>query len=430
MSTGKYKNTFANSLLLSLLFTGQFLALAFEHLLKISGLYFLIFAIACVYGSKSILMRGASRAVNSLDFFWASYFIFFLVSAGLFGHTNFLNFLFIFISQAAVPFLLGRALDIFHNARKINFHLNLSFILYLVILIYIYILDSSIFYADRFYPFVDRSVREAGGDPTQLFLGYGLTAILLSNYFVIRSPNDGIKKYRILNICIIFCCITLLMLVGSRSSVVAILVILVINEIRDKVKLKKSFFILLFALFVFLLAVNFASEERLSFFSELLIVFDVGINNFSCVNSEDGSILYRLSGILQSLNLFVDNPIFGVGVGNYGWFYCGIKDDFIYPHNMVAQIMAEAGLIGLSVFIFCIHGTFKINNRLFKFSDGDKLLNINKFLFNFWLFCFLIAIFSGNSYGDPLFYFLSGIVSRKSGNYFFRKYVKKSYQSC
>lgn len=425
MNISKYKNTFVNNLLLSLLFTGQFLALAFEHLLKISGLYFLIFAAACIYGIKSIIIRGTSTTVNSLDFFWAGYFVFFLISAGLFGHSNFVKFLFLFTSQAVIPFFLGRALDIYNNARKINFYLNLLFILYFVILIYLYALDPSVFHADRFYPFVDRSVPEAGGDPTQLFLGYGLAAIFLSNYFVIRSPNDGSIKYRMLNICIFFGCIILLMLVGSRSSVVALLAILIINEVRDKINLKKSIFIILSALFIFLSAVNFASEERLSFFSELSIVFDMGVNNLSCVYSEEGSILYRLSGFLQSLNLFINNPIFGVGVGNYGWFYCGVKGDFIYPHNIAAQILAEAGLIGLFIFIFCIFGILKKNNNLFNFPGGDNPLLIDKFLFNFWLFCFLIAIFSGNSYGDPLFYLLSGIVSRKRRNYFAVKDVNK-----
>jgi O-antigen ligase len=338
----------------------------------------------------------------------------FLASAGLLGYTNFLNFLILFTTQAIIPFFLGRALQINCNAKKINFYLNLVFALYCWILIYIYIQDPSVFYSDRFYPFLDRSVNDGGGDSTQLFLGYGLAAIVLSNYFTARSNNEYAGKHRISKYFIIFTGVILLGLIGSRSTILAVLVVIIGNEFVAKVNFKKSFYILLGTFFILALGINYVPDERLQLFSELWLIFDVGVNSLSCIGSEDGSVLYRLSGIVQSLDLFLANPVFGVGAGNYGWLHCGVKGDFIYPHNIIAQIMAELGLIGILIFFLCIYKTCKINYKFLYFDKNDVLGYANRLFFNFWIFCLFVALFSGNSYGDPLLYLLSGLVSKRA----------------
>jgi O-antigen ligase len=413
MKINKYEKSGASDMLLALLFTGQFLALAFEGLFKVPGFYFSVFLISCVYGGKKIFAQNYPQVVSSLLLFWIAYFVLFLVSAGLFGYANFLNFLTLFVSQAIVPFFLGRALRVSSSARKINFHLKLIFTSYFFILIYLYTKDPSVFQSDRFYPFLDRSLSGAGGDPTQLFLGYGLSAILLSNYFTVRSKNEHVVDHAISNYLIVFICALLLMLVGSRSSILAVSAVLIGNEFASKVNLKKTFYILTGTFVVVLLGINFVSEERLDLFSELWLVLGVGVNGLACIGSEDGSILYRLSGIFQSLDLFLANPVFGVGAGNYGWLYCGAKGDFIYPHNIVAQIMAELGLVGLFIFCLCIYKTYKINCEVGYFDKSDGLGYANRLFFNLWIFCLLVALFSGNSYDDPLLYLLSGLVSKK-----------------
>jgi O-antigen ligase len=410
-----YKNLKPNNLLFPLLFAGQFLALTFESILKISGLYFLVFAVASIYGVKKILGRYPSRTVNQSDLLWIVYFILFLFSAGLIGHTIFLNFFIYFTSQAIIPFFLGRALHIDCNIKKLNSYFNLIFVLYVFILFFLYLKDPEIFQADRFYPFLDRSANDAGGDPTQLFLGYGLVFILLSNYFMVRSNDDDINHGRILKIIIVLFCVAILLMLGSRSTFLALLILLLSNEFAGKISYKKVVSILLGALIVVGLGINLLPEERLVFFNELWFIFGAATDNIICTGSEDGSVLYRLSGALQSLDLFLTSPIFGVGVGNYGWLHCGDKGDFIYPHNIIAQILAEMGIVGLFIFSACIYKTYKvytINNRVLFFLNKDQA-DINKLFFNFWIFCLFVAIFSGNSYGDPLLYLLSGVVSKK-----------------
>jgi len=414
MKSFKYRNFNVINLLLPLLFTGEFLALSFQNLLKVSGFYFAIFTIACFCGGKRVITGRAFKKINLLDLLWFSYFVLLTMSAGLFGYTSFLSFLTIFISQAMIPFLIGRFLDESHcNSIKINAHLNLLFILYLGILAYLYMRDSSIFLSDRFYPFVDRSVEGSGGDPTQFFLGYGLAVIFLSNYLIIRSQNENFKNHRISKILIAIVSIITLTFVGSRSSIASILIIIVANEYKLKNNLKNFFYFLCCIFVIWGFCINFFPKERINFFSEFLFLLDVGGNDITCASSAEGSFLYRLSGIYQSLNLFLDNPLIGVGVGNYGWFHCGVKGDFIYPHNIILQIISESGLIGLAVFSFCIYKTHRYGAEFIRSAEDNIHGDVRKLFLNFWIFCFLVAIFSGNAYGDTLFYLLSGIVSKR-----------------
>ena len=74
--------------------------------------------------------------------------------------------------------------------------------------------------------------------------------------------------------------------------------------------------------------------------------------------------------------IFLTRPIFGVGIGNFGWylrhfvtssllFYvpCGS----FQPNNFYMQILAEQGLVGVSVyFLFIMHLFRSIRNSIVK----------------------------------------------------------------
>lgn len=72
----------------------------------------------------------------------------------------------------------------------------------------------------------------------------------------------------------------------------------------------------------------------------------------------------RITKIIKGCNMFFDNPIFGVGIGQYSWLYNiysppSLSDDLgsVVPLNVFIQILSENGIVGfgiLSVFIFVI----------------------------------------------------------------------------
>lgn len=65
------------------------------------------------------------------------------------------------------------------------------------------------------------------------------------------------------------------------------------------------------------------------------------------VESDSGSIGVRLDFIYESTELWKKNPLFGVGLGNWGE---GVGyDEYRYPHNIFAEIIVEMGIFGLVV---------------------------------------------------------------------------------
>jgi len=412
MKSSIINGRYVGNILLSFLLSGQFLSLAAQYFLNIRGIYFAVFLLACFYCSKNIRVRHLFGYAYPLDLLWIAYFVYFFVSAGLFGRTSFHSFFLLFASQAFIPFLLGRTFRFNCSIKQINLCLILILFLYIGILVYLYILDPSIYSADRFIPFMPSSLQEAGGDPSQAFLGYGLAAILLSIYFILRSENSYIKRFLAFEFFLFCLALLILILVGSRATLFAVLVILFANECRGKPTLRNYLFILSSLALVSLLGATVISQERLSFFSELSVLSDLAGQNLLCLDPANGSFLSRVSGILQSINIFSNHLLWGVGVGNYGWFHCGLKGDFIYPHNVIAQIMAEAGLIGLIIFLFCIYLTYNNYIQLLHSPCGNAFKDFHRFFFNFWIFTLVVSLFSSNAYADPLLYLLSGIVSK------------------
>ena len=97
------------------------------------------------------------------------------------------------------------------------------------------------------------------------------------------------------------------------------------------------------------------------------------------LNTEDGSVNSRLRYYKQGINHFIENPIIGVGIGNWKLFSIDYDknniDAFIVPyhaHNDFIQLLVELGLLGLIFYILFI---FFSVNKLFKNSFFDDHIN-------------------------------------------------------
>jgi hypothetical protein len=66
----------------------------------------------------------------------------------------------------------------------------------------------------------------------------------------------------------------------------------------------------------------------------------------------------RINWITTSIAMFTANPILGIGWGNFGSFYTAYKANpglnSLYAHNILFQILAETGLLGLSAFVLML----------------------------------------------------------------------------
>lgn len=78
------------------------------------------------------------------------------------------------------------------------------------------------------------------------------------------------------------------------------------------------------------------------------------------LNFQGYSFQGRLRFWQAALEIFRDNPLIGVGPGEYAYVYPKYQIDYIYysidPHCWVLQLMSELGLVGLLIVLACLAG--------------------------------------------------------------------------
>ena len=121
----------------------------------------------------------------------------------------------------------------------------------------------------------------------------------------------------------------------------------------------------------------------------------------------------RMHGFLHGVEIFLQNPVLGVGPGNYplSW------DSRMYSHNLYGQILGELGILGVTSFLFFILILFYCNIKIckkfkyiFNFSNcnnnlsvDDKIIftNMHRSLFFYYLiaqsilFTLMLMFFKG-----------------------------------
>lgn len=135
--------------------------------------------------------------------------------------------------------------------------------------------------------------------------------------------------------------------VSKKNILLASLLLLVAIPIR-KVNLKKYFIFILFFMFFGFVIYNQSSSliEKYS----LNVPFELLETRFSLMfqtlegDNGDNSSEERLSLILNGLEKFGENPLFGVGINNFSHYFGK------YAHNNYVELLVDVGLIGTILF--------------------------------------------------------------------------------
>jgi O-antigen ligase len=134
----------------------------------------------------------------------------------------------------------------------------------------------------------------------------------------------------------------------------------------------------------------------------LLIIYLYGKNY---EYSETSSFGERLEFIKIGITMFIENPIFGVGFGQYGeniseytkftHIIEKANEGFRYiPNNVIIEVLSEQGLFGLILFIVFFINTFKFSNH-FPFSFLLLISYLSFFQACPSLYTLFIGIFMG-----------------------------------
>ncbi len=177
---------------------------------------------------------------------------------------------------------------------------------------------------------------------------------------------------------------------GSRTALIVILVQLFLFIIfilpREKyLVFFKNIVIFLFVCFSFLLIFN--GDKIVKSFEKKIESLNFKKNLKNNISNQS-----RFGLQYASLQVFFENPIFGVGFGQQsftgqyhypGWaikknyefdlYYKNPAEPSFPPgYNIYTRILAETGLIGFSLFIFLMYSSIKMTYRNYKNSINDK----------------------------------------------------------
>lgn len=228
-----------------------------------------------------------------------------------------------------------------------------------------------------------------------------LIGIIINLYFILLVSKKY-KHFYFLSFFVLILGINQLALRSAILSTFIILLVIIIFFRYDKSFKTNALSMLLIFLLSFALTLVYSKnlKNRLPDSSELnnLIGF-----TFDSVN--DITISSRINGIKEGIELFLDNPIFGNGLGSYNS-STELRKDLKYPHNMFIEIAAENGVTGLVYFIILLLVLIKHINKF-----NIKLKTI---LWIIFLYYFLLAQFSKDLSTNFQFFSILFLKNRKN----------------
>lgn len=188
----------------------------------------------------------------------------------------------------------------------------------------------------------------------------------------------------------------LIYIAGSRGPFFALLISLFFYFFLLQRKgygfFKKSFFVLL-TLFALKVSIAFAPEH----------IWKRMLNPFQ---GFDLTTFYRLRAFETAKDLFLANPLKGVGTAGFGHF-----NVLSYPHNIVLELASELGIGGVLAFVGLVFCTGYLGFKLLRNKKASFLeSNLNKTFFAIFIFTLINAQFSGAIYGNyQLWFAIAGI---------------------
>lgn len=184
----------------------------------------------------------------------------------------------------------------------------------------------------------------------------GMAIILIISTYVYSANSRGKLLLSILGL---FLLSVTLFLTGSRGPLIALIVsMLFFIPLSFRYSFKRmeiSYNRGLIALF-FIAAISVSALIPVANAG----TFDVMFNRLDVLFEEDGggaSAVGRTTRYDTALNMFLDSPLIGQGVGSFGHFYNGV-DGKDYAHNIFLEFLSETGLLGFLLFFVFISYTF------------------------------------------------------------------------
>lgn len=208
----------------------------------------------------------------------------------------------------------------------------------------------------------------------------------LTSIFFLYSSLKFKSKFRVLFfiLIIIFCILSswLVLLSASRGASIITSILIIGNFYLLFIVSRKSrtikFFTILFFLIGLIFTVNYVENNHYK---------DSHLNKrFGELESRESPRQFHLR---KAIEIGFDNPIIGVGSGNYAIIPKEIEQGS-FTHNSFAEIFANFGFLGLIIFFFFLIQIPKKVIKLLKFANDKHKLILYQILF----YCFVFVMYS------------------------------------
>lgn len=277
-----------------------------------------------------------------------------------------------------LPFSLFILMN-FYKSNYLNYVKIISTIVTIILLFELYFTYSTYFQLTQYKPYdFSYAYLLRGATGNKNINAASLLIKIPFLFYLISQFKNHIIKY-LLTIVLAFTTY-LIFIISSRSSIISIFIILTIFilryiylSIKNKTLNKDISYFLIFmgmSFSIILFNVNFSGNNSASI-----------IKRASTINIEDGSTQQRLRFYQHSVDQLLNNPIIGVGLGN--WKIKSIdydKEDVVgytipyHTHNDFLEISTELGIIGLTLYLLIF--IFPFLDLLKKKGNGE-LINLN-----------------------------------------------------
>lgn len=306
-----------------------------------------------------------SIAITNFLFVYYSLFTLFYTKSPYYGLSKTLNLFLFIVSCYLVLSLL----------RKIEFIKIIKYCIYLITALAVIYISINI--ASGFQSRV--GLLGAGSITTGRLFAF---ACIFSIYFIVI-----LKEKRFIYICLLLTIAVFLS--GSRGNFLFLLISLVAPWALNNIKILIKMFLGLS--FLFFIVYFFSLHEKIPFFYRYTLLLEGG----------GESILIRFDAYRLAFELFKDNFMLGIGSGSYSYYTLGY-DSIDYPHNVLIEIAAELGFVGLFLFFIIISLSFIAVRK-------------NIVVLPLFVFYFLISMGSGDLFDARLIFVipLIGFILRK-----------------
>jgi O-antigen ligase len=220
-----------------------------------------------------------------------------------------------------------------------------------------------IIYGDLFFVFYGDFPTEESTIPDYLALG-----VLLASGFILAIQKTGKLWLGYKTIIIIA-----IILLAPRGPLLTLVLFTIVYYITTG-KFKFKWYFAVYTFIVGMLVVYFSEGLTDRLLSRFSGISDSNSSAFSSVGS-------RIELVNAAIDYFKEYPFLGIGYGSFGIKFTGF-DDRIEPHNILFEIAAETGILGISlflIFIFWVYN-FAIRKKLKHDPTSSSLILLTLYL--------------------------------------------------